>query len=157
MYVYRISQTRYASSLVAPGIAGRWNSFGQKVLYTGGTLALSCLEVLVHRSGASIAAGDFSTAIINIEEAVKIEEITIDELVKQDPQWFLVENYVTTQAIGDRWLTSGTSAILKVPSAIIDLEHNYLINPNHPDFSKVHIAKVTKFTFDRRLMVSGDL
>ena len=41
--------------------------------------------------------------------------------------------------MGDRWVQGQHSVILKVPSAIIPAECNYLINPSHPDFKKVTI------------------
>jgi RES domain-containing protein len=151
MFVYRISQSRYAHSLNPPAIAARWNSAGQRIVYSGGTLALSCLEMLVHKNGASLASGDFSVSTIRIDDLLTINEITCEELQRQHDQWHQLVNYPVTQEIGDKWLRDGTSAILKVPSAIIDLEYNYLINPDHPDFSKVTIAAVSRFTFDPRL------
>jgi RES domain-containing protein len=151
MFVYRISQTRYANSLSAPGIAARWNSSGQRIVYTGGSLALSCLEILVHKNGASLASGDFSVSIIRLDDSLIIHEITSGELQSLHGQWHQIINYPVTQDIGDKWLRDGQSVILKVPSAIIDLEFNYLINPVHPDFSKLEIASVYKFTFDPRL------
>ena len=151
MLVYRITQTRYANTLNPPGIAARWNSAGVRVLYTGGSLALSCLESLAHKNGASIAAGDFSVSIINIDASVSIMEISIAELESLHQHWAAVANYPITQALGDKWIREGASAVLKVPSAIIDLEYNYLINPDHPAFAKISISSISKFTFDPRL------
>jgi RES domain-containing protein len=151
MFVYRISQTRYANLLNSPGFAARWNSEGSKMLYTAGSLALSCLEVLAHKSGTSLYSGDFSVAIIEIGESVKIKEITLEELQETVENWYSVDNYPITQAIGDRWLSGMETAVFKVPSAIIDLEYNYLLNVSHPDFSKIRVAKISKFTFDPRL------
>jgi RES domain-containing protein len=151
MLVYRITQTKYASSLNPPGIAARWNSAGVRVLYTGGSLALSCLESLAHKNGASISAGDFSVSIISIEESVPIIEISVEELEQLQHDWTAVINYTITQELGDKWIREGKSAVLKVPSAIIDLEYNYLINPEHPAFSKIKISRISKFTFDPRL------
>lgn len=151
MFVYRISQSKYANFLSPPGIAARWNSAGKRIVYTGGSLALSCLEMLVHKSGASLASGNFSLSIISIDDSLMINEITAEQLQHLHPQWHQIINYPVTQEIGDKWLREGKSAILKVPSAIIDSEYNYLINPDHPGFSKVEIANVSKFTFDPRL------
>lgn len=151
MLVYRISQSKYANSLSAPGIAARWNSTGQRIVYTGGSLALSCLEILVHKNGASLTSGDFSVSIISIDDSLMINEITSEELQNLTDQWHQIDNYPVTQNIGNKWLRDGKTAILKVPSAIIDLEYNYLINPDHPDFSKIEIASISKFTFDPRL------
>ncbi|CAB1057361.1 hypothetical protein D1BOALGB6SA_2100 [Olavius sp. associated proteobacterium Delta 1] len=54
--------------------------------------------------------------------------------------------------LGDRWVQNQQSVILKVPGAIIPVEHNYLINPSHPDFEKIVIHSPQKFSFDPRLL-----
>ncbi len=154
MLVYRISRTKYANSLQPSGIDGRWNSLGQKVIYTGGSASLSCLEVLVHKSGTNFLAGDFSISIIEVSDDEKVEEIVVPDLSKMHPAWTKVENYYLTQRIGNAWLAGIKSAVLKVPSAIIDLEYNYLLNPAHQGFSKVKIVSINKFTFDPRLKVT---
>jgi len=151
MHIYRIGQTKYANDLKGSGVDGRWNSKGQYVIYTGGSLALSCLEKLAHTSGTSLYAGDFSVTMIRVPDQLKIKEITLNQLLKINPDWTKVINYPYTQAMGDAWLRNRETAILKVPSAIIDLEYNYLLNPSHPDFSKIKISVVKPFSFDTRL------
>lgn len=151
MLIYRISQTRYANLLTASGVDGRWNFFGEKVIYTAGSVALACLENLAHRSGTSLAAGNFSLSVIEVEDDLEIEEVKTEDLVSLDPNWQSVENYPLTQKLGSDWLNANSSAVLKVPSAIIDLEYNYLINPNHASFIGIKIVKVDRFKFDVRL------
>jgi len=151
MLIYRISQTKYANSLTASGVDGRWNFFGQKMIYTAGSVALACLENLAHRSGTSLASGNFSLSVIEVEDSLKIEEVKIRDLASLDPKWQSVENYPLTQKLGSDWLDRNTAAILKVPSAIIDLEYNYLLNPNHASFIGIKLVKVVRFRFDVRL------
>ncbi|HZV34772.1 MAG TPA: RES family NAD+ phosphorylase, partial [Verrucomicrobiae bacterium] len=55
------------------------------------------------------------------------------------------------QSLGDEWAKSGASAILAVPSVIIPKEFNFLVNPRHPDFTKLQIDAPTDFAFDPRL------
>lgn len=150
MFVYRISQAKYANSLTASGIDGRWNFFGQKMIYTAGSVALACLENLAHRSGTSLAAGNFSLAIIDIGD-LKIEEVRSGDLANVHPNWQSVNQYPFTQKLGSDWLNANTAAVLKVPSAIIDLEYNYLLNPNHASFTGIKIVSVDRFRFDVRL------
>lgn len=57
-----------------------------------------------------------------------------------------------TQAFGDEWLRSGRSVVLEIPSAVVDIEQNYLLNPAHPDFTKVTISTPMMFVFDPRLL-----
>lgn len=151
MFTYRIGQTKYASDRKGSGIDGRWNSYGKYVIYTAGSLALSCLEKLAHTSGTSLYAGDFSVTTYEIPDILKINEIGIDDLFRKNPEWNKVSNYLFTQDIGDNWLKNRQTAVLKVPSAIIEEEFNYLLNPAHPDFSKIRIVGVRKFSFDDRL------
>ena len=151
MFVYRIGQTKYANDRKGSGVDARWNSLGQYVIYTGGSLALSCLEKLAHSSGTSLYAGNFSVTIYNIPDKLQIKEITLNQLLRLHSEWFKVINYPYTQAVGDTWLQNRETAVLKVPSAIIDLEYNYLFNPAHPDFDKIKIKEVRPFLFDQRL------
>jgi len=155
MFVYRISQTKYANSLTASGIDGRWNPLHQKMIYTAGSVALACLENLAHRSGTSLAAGNFSLTIIELDDGLKIEEVNIEDLEAANPNWQNVDHYPSTPKLGNDWLNAGSSAILKVPSAIIDLEYNFLLNPNHASFTGIKIVRVDRFSFDARL--KGDL
>ena len=151
MHIYRIGQTKYAGDIKGSGVDGRWNSAGRYVIYTGGSLALSCLEKLAHTSGASLYAGNFSVTIYQVPDKLHIKEITLAELTAQHADWVKVLNYPYTQAMGDKWLHERETAVLKVPSAIIDMEYNYLLNPGHADFNKISIAAINTFTFDKRL------
>jgi RES domain-containing protein len=53
--------------------------------------------------------------------------------------------------LGNRWLTSGSSAVLQVPSAVIPHEPNFLLNPGHPDFPAIKIGDPFEVTTDPRL------
>lgn len=151
MLVYRICQTKYAHNLTASGIDARWNMLHQKMIYTAGSIALACLENLAHKSGTSLSSGKFSIASIDVANDVKIEEVKLKDLISLNKEWYLTDHYPITQTLGSSWLNNNRSAVLKVPSAIIDLEYNYLFNPNHHDFSKMKIVNIDKFNFDTRL------
>lgn len=151
MNTYRIGQKKYTGDLKGSGFDARWNSNGQYVIYTGGSLALSCLEKLAHTSGTSLYAGNFSVTMYRLPAKIKIKEIKISELVKQNADWTKVINYPYTQGIGDKWLAEGETPVLKVPSAFIDQEYNFLLNPAHPDFKQIKIAAIKPFSFDSRL------
>jgi RES domain-containing protein len=157
MFTYRISQTRYARLLTASGIYARWNYEGRQVIYTGGSAALSCLEISVHKTGASLHSGDFSITTFNIPDRLSINEVLVKDLSKKARDWFAVANYPITQEISENWLNSLSSAVLKVPSAIIQNEFNFLFNVNHPDFNKIKIVRVSAFTFDPRLQTNPEV
>lgn len=148
MIAYRITLEKWAGLLTASGRAARWNSNGWFMLYTASTRALACLENLVHRR--SIGSDDlFRVTLIEIPDEVRIKKIDKDKL---PANWQEYTNYSSCQAIGDAWLRENETALLQVPSAIVPEEHNYLINPQHPDFIQIKMRSIEKFTFDERLM-----
>lgn len=49
------------------------------------------------------------------------------------------EDQIATRTIGDEWLVSRTTVLLRVPSAIIPETFNILLNPEHPDARRVLI------------------
>ena len=125
--VYRITTVRWSTKLTASGYPARWNSKGRFVLYTGATRALACLENVVHRSGEGLNHL-FKVMVIEYPDDLAVKTINLDEL---PPNWDSFENYTLTQAIGDDWIEKGETAILKVPSAIIPQEFNYLLSLIH--------------------------
>jgi len=148
MIVYRITLAKWAGSLTASGRAARWNSNGHFMLYTAGTRALACLENMVHRR--SIGTDDlFRVTLIEIPDDLKIKKIDKGKL---PVNWQEYINYPSCQAIGDKWLKENSTTVLRVPSAIIMEEYNYLLNPQHPDFSRIKVHSTEKFTFDERLL-----
>lgn len=147
MRVYRITVSKWANTLQASGYAGRWNSNGIYMLYTSSTIALASLENLVHRSGEGLNK-NFKIIEINIPSSLTIDEIKMNELPMK---WFDYKNYSICQEIGDDWIADFKTPVLKVPSAIIKKETNYLLNPNHKDFRKIKIKSIDDFEFDPRL------
>lgn len=147
MTVFRITLSKWANELKGSGRAARWNSNGYFIVYTAGTRALACLENLVHRK--NIGKNDaFKIMLIDIPSSVSMDKINKESL-KND--WRDYVNYSSCQAIGNEWIKKGSSAVLQIPSAIIEDEYNYLLNPQHPDFIKIAILKTVDFIFDSRL------
>jgi len=54
--------------------------------------------------------------------------------------------------IGDDWLKDGSTLALKVPTAVAPIGWNYLLNPAHPDFSRLEIGDPVNFEMDTRLL-----
>ncbi len=129
---------------------GRWNSRGYRAVYVSDSLALATLEILVH--GVPFEAlGQFVSIPVTIPVKL-IQPIDIDELPtgwRNDPP------PKQLQRLGDTWLGGQRFAALKVPSAVIPIEFNYVINPNHPDFDKIDIGATQRHAFDSRLAVAN--
>jgi RES domain-containing protein len=144
---WRITRTKYAEKSVAfsgKGAAenpGRWNKAGVPVVYTCSSIALCALETLVHTRSQKALNGRFALFEVEIAaDLISPAESPADLRVRQQ-----------TQDIGDRWIKEAQYAVLRVPSVVTG-EPNYLLNPDHPDFSKIKIGEAKVFHFDRRLM-----
>lgn len=147
MYVYRICLEKWSHELKASDAGGRWNSKGKLVIYTAASRALACLENIIHRSGEGLN-NSFKVLTIDIPDTIKFSEVNISTLSKN---WYEFSNYSYCRNIGDKWIENCETLILKVPSAIIPAESNYLINPAHRDFKKVKIVSSENFNFDPRV------
>lgn len=150
MEVFRISKEVHAASLSASGSANRWNTKGQRVIYTGSSRSLSSLELVVHR-GAIHPGASYRVMVISIaDDDYLIKQIQRSEL---PPNWRSLAGYSSLQRIGSDWYSSQESLVLKVPSAIIVYEYNYVINTEHPDFSrKVQLVRTEDYFWDSRLL-----
>jgi len=147
MNLYRMVFAEHGSSLQAPGIAGRWNSLGKLVLYASGSRSLSCLENIVHRSTEGLLR-NFFILVIEVPDPIKIETLSMERL---PVHWHLPFNYKPCQMISDEWIARQETCLLKVPSAIIQEEFNFIINVKHQDFQQIRIIKKEKFLFDPRI------
>ena len=149
MEIYRIVRRMYAGYLIGSGFEGRWNSEGFYIIYCAESRSLACLENLVHRNGQGLNA-EFSLILIRVPKATSIKNIQAENLHEG---WDLntIGSHVYCQKIGDKWVNSTDSCVLKVPSAVIKDEHNYLINTRHSKFSGIKIVGIEPFSFDRRL------
>ena len=149
MQVYRISLAKWTNKLNASGNKARWSKKGSYVIYTASTRALACLENVVHRAGEGLQQL-FKVMVIDIPEDILIKEILLENL---NEGWNKSDDstYEICQVIGENWLERAESAILKVPSSIIQKESNYLLNINHPDFRRIKIIELEDFEFDMRI------
>ena len=147
MEVFRISAPRYAQILTASGVANRWNRAGQYVIYTAATASLACLENVVHRGAEGLQA-PFKLMRLRIPDQLLLEEVPATLL---PVGWQQVTSYPQCQQIGAAWYEQRRSAVLKVPSAIITSEANYLLNTTHPDFAQLTLASTEDFVFDPRI------
>lgn len=148
MDVFKICKEKYSKSLVASGVPNRWNKKDEFVIYTGGSRAISTLETVVHRSGINFSI-PYNLLTISINDKTQIKEINIKDLPSN---WQTIEAYVELQEIGSKWYNSLESLVLKVPSAIITQEHNYIINTKHPEFTNIILENVEDFVWDKRLL-----
>ena len=150
MILYRIVRDTYADDLSGTGArlyGGRWNSKGKSMLYTASTPSLALLEVLVHLSPLMVPKNYFSVQIEVPDDSV------LHLPIKALPDnWNDILPPLSLKKIGDNFLADMRYLLLKVPSAVVPMEYNYLINTQHPAIKKVRIVKKQPFNFDRRLI-----
>ena len=150
MLVWRIARAPY-TSLDGEGArrrGARWNSPGRALVYTSRHASLAALELLVHVGPADIP-DDLRLFGIEIPDDLEPEALSLTSLPSD---WQTMPAPTSTQAIGDAWLATGTSALLVVPSIVMQHERNYLVNPAHPDARRISIASNDPFAFDPRLL-----
>lgn len=150
MKLFRLSKLKYCKDLSGKGAelaGGRWNSKGTPMLYTSQSLALSTTEVAVHVPLGILPKGYYAITY-EMPASLNIEEINIKNLPED---WKSIPHSHSTQQIGDLFINSLKSLIFKVPSAVIQGDFNFLINPIHPDVAKVKILDIQEYEFDERL------
>ncbi len=125
---------------------GRWNSKGVAVLYTAASRALAVVEVAVHVP-VGIIPIDYYLATIEVPDE-EVIEVNLSTLPKN---WATNPFTIHTQTVGNNFIRTNNYLVLKVPSASVPGDYNYLINPRHPEFSNVTIKNVEPFVFDVRL------
>lgn len=125
---------------------GRWNSVGVPMLYLASSRALAALEVLAHLTSIQ----DPESFCITVFE---VPDNSIEEVEKYllPKDWNTYPSPSSLKKIGDSFTKSNQSLLLKVPSAIVEDECNYLLNVNHPLLDKVKIIGSKPFLFDKRL------
>lgn len=148
MIIYRLANTKFKDDLQGEGAklyGGRWNSVGAAMLYATEHISLAVLEILVNKRTSELHKASFSLLEISIPEK-EIQALSVNEL-KND--WMNDIEY--TRFIGDHFLQDENVWVLKVPSAVIEEEHNFIINPKHKGFKKLRIAEAKVYRIDQRL------
>lgn len=148
MIVYRISNAAFSDDLSGTGAklyGARWNSKGVAALHTSQSISLAMLEMLVNTNFKDYSI-ELDLMYINFQDSLPITVIDPKNLKKN---W--KDDFEYTRYIGDEFFNQKKSVILKIPSAVIQEEHNFLINPLHEDFKKVKLVKTKSFWPDERL------
>ena len=125
---------------------GRWNNPGKRMIYAAETASLALLELLVHIDSSLLPSYtlfpvDFDKSLVSIVEPSKLPR-----------NWRTYPGPAVLKRMGDEWLESLSSPVLKVPSVIVPHEWNYLFNPEHSKFSSLKIGGAVALGIDPRLL-----
>ncbi len=150
LLAWRIVKTKHAGQAFdgegAKRYGGRWNSRGTALVYVSETLALATLEILVRLQDSSPLPAYTAFSVRFKDDLVRI----VDQSALP-ANWTQSPSPSEPRRIGDEWIDSQQSVLLRVPSVIIPMESNYLINPAHPDFKRLKIGKPQPLELDPRL------
>lgn len=148
MKLWRISNYADLKGLGGTITAARWHNKGIPVVYLAESPALAMLEVLVH----------FELDVGEVPDHFQLLEIDFDgrrgvgRLAEKHLPADWRDNLEYTRTIGDEWLTSMSSVLLQVPSAIVPHSVNYLFNPRHKLARTAKIISCRRHPFDSRLL-----
>lgn len=144
---FRVLKRKFLSSafsgLGARLYGGRWNSIGTPMVYTAGSLSLAVLEWRVHLAQWP------PPPLLVIE--VQFDESLVWTPAKLPSGWRRFPAPRSVAIFGDNWVRSQRSAVMRVPSAVVPQEWNFLLNPAHPDVEKLVTGKPRVFRPDIRL------
>lgn len=150
MIVYRISRCAFINDLSGYGASqypGRWNSKGVRMLYTAQSASLATLETVVHIAGLKLTA-PYCLAELDLPSQM-VTTIDIEDL---PGNWKAYPAPEALKRTGDRFIKAGKFLALRVPSAVVPEDFNYLVNPLHKSFPAVKVVSQRPFVFDGRLL-----
>lgn len=148
MTLWRISNYRDLRGTGGLKYPGRWHNRGIPIVYLAENPALAMLEVLVH----------FELSADNIPKNFQLLEVeypqrkSVSRLAEAVLQNHWQRNVELTRNIGDEWLVGASTALLRVPSALVPKSYNYLLNPRHPEAKTAKITSVARQPYDPRLL-----
>jgi RES domain-containing protein len=148
--LWRLCVAKYSAQALsgegAEMVGGRWSPPGIRVAYCAESRALAVVEVL-----ASADEGDRLTGIKWNLVPVVVPADWIEKPICFPDNWRQFPHAPETQRVGAEWVQARRSVVLRVPSAVVPGEFNYLLNPAHPDFKRVKVGRPEPFSFDPRL------
>ena len=150
MNLYRISSCKHAKDVSGTGaklFGGRWNSIGVPLHYMAANRALAALEVLANKSTMS---NDTKLCLTIFD--VPDHSVQLLEAKNLPKNWRGYPSPRILKKMGDDFVKAEQFLLMRVPSAIIIDEYNFLMNVQHPLASQIQILEVRSFEFDERLI-----
>lgn len=150
MILYRLCKKEFAGDLSGRGAeinGNRWNSKGCPAVYACANISLCVAEIAVHEEAAE-APQDYVLVALEIGNPGEPALVNEEQL---PADWKEQEKPDVTQKIGDHFIKECKQLVLQVPSAVVQGEYNFLLNPQHPQFCTVRIKSKEPFHFDERL------
>ena len=150
MIAYRITKAKRATDLSGKGAAlegGRWNSIDIPAIYMGLSPAICCLETFVHTTHYPTLPLIITRFVLPANKSLYFQP-NPNELPEN---WAALPADQAGMAYGSAWLNANRQLGLIVPSAVMPLENNIVINPAHPAVERIQVDQQFKFMYDARM------
>jgi RES domain-containing protein len=150
MIVYRVANVKYKDTTLlgigAEKVGGRWNSVGTRAVYCSQNISLALLEYYVHSENIAYLPKEILIAKIQFPD-----EFLIEELKELPERWNQYPYSSKTTEVFTDLAKNRNRFALRVPSTIVGLESNIILNPLFKDFGKVEVVEFIELPIDERL------
>lgn len=150
MVVYRVANIKYKEATLtgigAEKVGGRWNEVGTRAVYCSENISLALLEYYIHSQSIAHLPREILVAKIEFPGTFKI-----DQLEKLPEQWNHYPYTAQTTTVFTELVKKPDFFALRVPSSIVGLESNIILNPLFKEFGKVNILEFITLPVDERL------
>lgn len=148
MEVFRVCRTKWSKDFSGEGarlFGGRWNRKGTPCIYTASSRSLAILEYSVN-----ISLDDIPRSLSLV--AIRIPDMHLLLKMEDLPgNWRDVPAPSSTREFGNGLLLEKKHLIIRLPSAVIPQEFNYVINPLHPALKQCEVIRVEDLVYDVRI------
>jgi RES domain-containing protein len=148
MILWRISNHRTLDGRGGLLASARWHTKGRPIVYLAESPTGALAEALVHLElDPNNLPPHYKLLKAEAPDNISVRRVTAADLPRN---W--VRDEVATRTIGDEWLASQKTALLRVPSALAPETFNVLLNPLHPEAARVKVVEYREYPWDRRLL-----
>jgi len=155
MRVFRVLRAAYARTPFdgegAYLYGGRWSSAGIRLAYASEHQSLAMLEYFVHLDPED-SPDDLMLATADIPENLSRWQLETRAL---PANWRETPAPPELASIGDEFVRRGENCLLLLPSALAAQENNWLINPQHREFSQITVNPPEPLRYDQRMFRHG--
>lgn len=150
MDLYRVCNVKYKdkvlSGIGAEKVGGRWNEVGTRAVYCSENVSLALLEYYAHSENRAALPKNILVAKITFPNTFKVTE-----LKKLPAGWNNIPYSSESSKIFTELASSNDFFALRVPSIIVGVEFNYILNPLYKEFGKVEVLDFLELPLDDRL------
>jgi RES domain-containing protein len=149
MFLWRISNHPNLNGRGGLETSARWHTQGRLIVYLAESVAGALLEVLVHLELHPVRLPKaYGLIKVEIPDDVSAQTVSASDLVED---W--INDETATRTVGDEWLASKSTALLRVPSAVIPETFNVLLNPEHSQAQRLRILSHREYAWESRLIL----